>query len=166
MPAAKFKKIGNLKKIPEKLLMRKGMTMDSGAHANVMPKRLVNSGRIRPSPGSLRGVCLVAADNGKIPNEGKVDLEFCTLEGDNEEWVFQLANANKPLASVADRVDHRCRVVYDKDDETGQDPSYIFNKASKRITKMRRDGNVWKVDTIVRPSMIMSDKEMDFSRQG
>ena len=63
------------------------------------------------------------------------------------------------MASVADRVDHRCRVVYDKDDETGQDLSYIFNKASKRIAKMRRDGNVCKVETIVRPSMIMSDRE-------
>ena len=34
------------------------------------------------------------------------------------------------------------------------------------MTKMRRDGNVWKVDAIVVSSMIMSDQEMDFSRRG
>ena len=166
IPAAKFSKIGSLKNIPEKLMMRRGITMDSGAHSNVMPKRMINVNRIRPSPGSIRGVCFVAADNGRIPNEGEVDLQFDTLEGEGQEWIFQIAEANKPLGSVADRVDHRCRVVFDKDDDTDEDVSYIYDKAARKMTKMRRDGNVWKVDAIVVPSMIMSDQEMDFSRQG
>ena len=63
-------------------------------------------------------------------------------------------------------MDHRCRVVFDKDDDTDEDVSYIYDKAARKTTKMRRDGNVWKVDAIVVPSMIMSDQEMDFSRQG
>jgi len=125
--AAKFSKIGSLKKIPEKLMMRRGITMDSGAHSNVMSKRMVNVNRIRPSPGSIRGVCFVAADNGRIPNEGEVDLQFDTLEGEGQEWIFQIAESNKPLGSVADRVDHRCRVVFDQDDDTGQDVSYIYD---------------------------------------
>ena len=164
--AAKFKKIGNLRKLPNKLLMRRGITMDSGAGTNVIPKRMVNSKRIKPSAGSLRGLCFVAANDGKIPNEGEVELEFDTLEGANENWTFQVADANKPLGAVADRVDHRCRVVFDKDDETGQDLSYIYNKATRKITKMRREGNVWKVDAIVTPDMIMSDEEQVFIRQG
>ena len=164
--AAKFSKIGSLKNVPDKLLMRKGITVDSGAHSNVMPKRMINESRMRPSPGSIKGTCFVAADNGRIPNEGEIDLEFDTLEGSQEAWVFQIANTNKPLASVADRVDHRCRVVFDKDDDTGQDISYIYDKGSKRVSKMRREGNVWKMDAIVTPNMIMSSQEMDFSRQG
>ena len=63
-------------------------------------------------------------------------------------------------------MDHRCRVVFDQDDDTGQDVSYIYEKAARKMIKMRRDGNVWKVDAIVMPSMIMSDQEMDFSRRG
>ena len=164
--AAKFSKIGSLKSVPDKLLMRRGITMDSGAHSNVMPKRMINEKRMRPSPGSIKGTCFVAADNGRIPNEGEIDLEFDTLEGTQEAWVFQIANTNKPLAAVADRVDHRCRVVFDKDDDTGQDVSYIYDKASKHVSKMRREGNVWKMDAIVTPDMIMSSQEMDFSRRG
>ena len=49
---------------------------------------------------------------------------------------------------------------------TGQDISYIYDKGSKRVSKMRREGNVWKMDAIVTPDMIMSSQEMDFSRQG
>ena len=63
-------------------------------------------------------------------------------------------------------MDHKCRVVFDMDDDTGEDVSYIYDKAARKMAKMRRDGNVWKVDAIVVPSMIMSAQEMDFSRQG
>ena len=140
--------------------------MDSGAGANVIPRRMINSNRVKPSAGFIRGLCFVAANDGKIPNEGGVELEFSTLEGTDENWTFQVAGANKPLGSIADRVDNRCRVVYDKDDETGQDLSYLYNKATKKITEMRREGNVWKIDAIVAPSMIVTDEEMDFSRQG
>ena len=125
LAAAKFKNIGSLKNIPEKLLMRRGITMDSGAGANVIPRRMVNEERIHPSPGPLHGMFYVAADDGRIPNEGEVDLDFPTRAGDDQSRVFQIANANRALGSVADRVDHRCRVVYEQDDETGQDLSYI-----------------------------------------
>ena len=60
-----------------------------------------------------------------------------------------MAEVNKALAAVADRVDHRYRVVFDKDDATGLDSSYMLNKANNKIIKMTRVGNVWVVNAIV-----------------
>ena len=54
------------------------------------------------------------------------------------------------MGAIADRVDRNNRVVFDKDEYTGRDVSYILDKTEKRATKMSRTGNVWKVDAIVR----------------
>ena len=63
--------------------------------------------------------------------------------------MFQVAEVNKALASIADRVDHGYRVIFDKDDRTGKDVSYMLHKKTKKVVKMTRDGNVWKVAAIV-----------------
>ena len=78
--------------------------------------------------------------------------------------MCQIADVNKPLRAVADRVDHDCRVVYDKDVLTGQDLSYILNKMSGKVSKLRRDGNVWNFDAVVAADMVTN--EPAFSRQG
>ena len=65
-----------------KLKLKKGITMDSGAGNNVMPRRMViKKSEIRESEGSRRGVHYVAANDGRIPNEGEYDLKFSTVEG-------------------------------------------------------------------------------------
>ena len=133
----------------KKAKLRQGITMDSGSHHNVMPKRMVNAKRIRQSEYSKRGIHYVAANQGKIPNEGETSFEFETLEGDDECWDFQIAEVNKALGSIADRVDNNNRVVFDKDEHTGRDVSYILNKTKKKVIKMTREGNVWKVHAIV-----------------
>ena len=46
-------------------------------------------------------------------------------------------------------MDNNNRVVFDKDEHTGRDVSYILNKTKKRVIKMTREGNVWKVHAIV-----------------
>lgn len=97
--------------------MRRGITMDSGAGDNAIPRRMVNATRIRPSAGSRCGLRYVAATGEKMDNEGEVDLNFVTSEGFSESCPFQVANVNKPLGAVADRVDNRCHVVYGQDDQ-------------------------------------------------
>ena len=144
--------------------MKNGITMDSGAGDNVMPKRMINRRKIRASEGSRRGLKYVAATGDKISNEGEIDFEFVTNEGHQESWVFQVANVNKPLGSVASRVDASCRVVYDKDMKTGKDLSYIIlHKPSGRIAKMKRQGNVWILEAVVNADMISTEL---FSRRG
>ena len=145
--------------------MKSGITMDTGAGDNVIPRRMVNPAMIVPSPGSKRGLNYVSCTNHRIPNEGQITLPFTTKEGHNKSWTFQIADTNKPLGCVADRVDDRCRVVFDKDDKTGKDVSHIYDKESGTMTRMRRTGKTWKLDAIVEASFI-TNSEPVFSRQG
>ena len=132
-----------------KLKLKRGITLDSGSHHNVMPRRLVNQRKIRPSAGSKAGLHYKAANNGRIPNEGEVDFEFETMEGDKESWLFQIAQVNKALGAIADRVDNNYRVIFDKNMATGYDASYILNKFNNKVTKSTRIGNIWVIEAIV-----------------
>ena len=87
---------------------------------------MVNNKRIRASSGSRRGLHCVAACSSRIANQGVVDLELTTAEGHKESWVARIVDVNKPLGAVTDRVDNCCRAVYDKNMDTGQGFSYIF----------------------------------------
>ena len=153
--------------MPGKVRLKRGITVDSGSHHNVMPRRMVKRSRIRPSEGSKRGLHYVAANKGRIPNEGETDFKFETEEGELEDWTFQIAEVNKALASIADRVDHGYRVTFDKDEKTGRDASYMLHKKSKKIIKMTRHGNVWRVEAIVDVDNIDEDRmPASFARQG
>ena len=144
--------------------MARGITVDSGAHDNVMPKKLIrgkfNKGTIRPSEASKAGVHYVACNNGRIPNEGEFDFKFHTEEKASMSWTFQIAEVNKALAAVSALVDSRHRVIFDQDDETGADCSFILDKSTGHSTKMRRERNVWVVDAYVD-----EDLDLDFARQ-
>ena len=133
-----------------RLRLRRGITVDSGAANNVMPKRMVrNKAKIRPSPASRAGVCYIAANNGKIPNEGEVELNFTTEGGHYEMLVMQIAEVNKALGSVSYMIDQGFKVIFDKDLETGKDLSVMIHKATGRTTRFRRDRNVWVLDAYV-----------------
>ena len=85
-----------------RIKLRRGITMDSGAAHNVMPRKMVrDKGQIRPSEGSKRGAHYVAANNGRIPNEGEYDFAFSTSEGAPETMTFQIAEVNKALGSIS-----------------------------------------------------------------
>jgi hypothetical protein len=129
--------------------LSRGVTVDSGAHDNVMPRRLLRGRRVRPSEASRAGVQYVACNNGKIPNEGEAELTFKSREGHEHTWTFQIAEVNKVLAAVSALVDSRHRVTFDQDEETGEDISTIVNKVTGVVTKMRRERNVWVVDAWV-----------------
>ena len=142
-----------------RLQMARGITVDSGAADNVMPRRLLRRGmKMRPSQASRAGVHYVAANSARIPNEGEADFIFQDKDGKNHSWTFQVAEVNKVLASVSAMVDSGHRVVFDRDDATGTDLSFIINKKTGNSIRMRRDRNVWVIDAFV-------DDNEDFSRQ-
>ena len=66
-----------------RLRMARGITVDSGAADNVLPRRMVRGkhNKIRPSAASRAGVHYVTASANRIPNEGETDLKFFTSEG-------------------------------------------------------------------------------------
>ena len=107
----------------------------------------------------------VSATDHRIPNVGEISLVFQTDEGHTETIVFQVADVNKPLMSISDRVDHRCRVVFDQDDETGVDLSHIYNKKTKKTMKLNRVGKVWVLDCTV-TSDFVSEFNPVLSRPG
>ena len=142
-----------------RLKMSRGITVDSGAADNVMPRKILRKWmRVRPSKASKAGVHYVAANNARIPNEGEVDFAFQTKDGQQHSWLFQVAGVNKVLASVSSLVDTGHVVTFEKDERTGMDLSFITHKSSGRSIKMRRERNIWTIDAFV-------NDESDFSRQ-
>ena len=61
--------------------LKRGFTADSGAGDPVIPRRMVNAKKIRPSTGSRRGLHYVSATDHRIPTVGEISLEFQTDEG-------------------------------------------------------------------------------------
>ena len=101
----------------------------------------------------------MAANEGRIPNEGEFDFEFRTSEGHAEAMTFQIAEVNKALGSISYLVDRQYRVVFDKDEATGEDLSYMINKKTQTVMRFRRERNVWILDAMV-------DADEGFHRQG
>ena len=121
-----------------RIKLRRGITMDSGAARNVMPRKMVrDQSRIRPSEGSKRGAHYVAANNGRIPNKGEFDFVFLMSEGTPEAMTFQIAEVNKALGSISYLVGHGYRVVFDKDTASSRDTSCMTHKESKRVSRFR-----------------------------
>ena len=146
-----------------RMRMAKGITIDSGAADNVMPRRLVRGkfNKVRPSPGSRSGLHYLAANNARIANEGETDFQFLTGSGDKENWVFQVAEVNKVLRAVSYLVDNGYKVTFDQDPKSGRDTSHILHKQSGRIIKLNRARNVWSIEAIIE-----EDRDSDFARQG
>ena len=146
--------------------LKRGITADSGAGDPVIPKRMVNSKLITPSVGSKRGLHYVSATNHRIPNVGEVNMEFITVEeGHAGNQVFQVADVNKALMSLSDRVDNRNRIVFDQDDETGEDLTHIYDKRLKKKMKLKRVGKVWVLDVTV-PESFLASSNSGFRRPG
>lgn len=121
--------------------------MDSRAFANVMPRRTVRKPfQIWSYPGSRAGVRYVAANDGTIRNEGEYDFSFRTIEGHEEMVTRQMSQVNKAMGSVAYFVDRGYQVVFDKDDDTGEDISRMTHKAAGRVSRIRRQRNIWIFD--------------------
>jgi hypothetical protein len=132
-----------------RLKLRRGITVDSGAPANVMPRGMVRKQKIRPSAGPRRGAHYLAANNGRIANEGECDFKFATTEGHEQNMSFQIAEVNKALGSVSYLVDHGYRVIFDQDEETGHDISVMIHKKTGITSRFRRDRNIWILDAVV-----------------
>ena len=60
-------------------------------------------------------------------------------------------------------MDNGYRVVFDTDEVTGKDASYLLHKKTKRIIKSTRLGNVWVIEAIVDMKNVPSEV---FGRRG
>ena len=146
--------------------MRRGMTVDSGAADNVIPRRMVKGkyNRIKPSPGSRRGVYYVSATSGRIANEGECNFHFQTKDGEKQEFTFQIAEVNKALCAVSYLVDHGYLVTFDQDERSGIDTSRITHKKSGKMIPLSREKNVWTIDAYIEEEV--ENTESPFGRRG
>ena len=81
-PAAR--KVGS-----RRLKMARGITADSGASDNVMPRSTLRLWmKVRQSDDFRAGVHYVAANGAIIANEGEADFSFQHKEGKLQSWVF------------------------------------------------------------------------------
>ena len=134
----------------KRMKLRRGITMDSGAANPVMPRRMIrNPEAIRPPRASRLGVHYVAANDGRIPNEGETTFKFRTNDGHDITWDVQIAEVNKALGAISHLVDDNHRVVFDKNMKTGIDMSMMINKGTGQVDRFRRDRNVWVLDATV-----------------
>ena len=69
--------------------------------------------------------------------------------------LFQLAAINKPLVSVSKLIEDGYQVIFD---EAG---SYILNKKTKKVVRMRKQKGVFVIDCYVTKP---ADANEDFSR--
>ena len=149
----------------KRLRLARGITIDSGAADNVMPRRFLRGkDAVRPSPASVAGVHYVVANDGRIPNEVEAEFEFQTKDGQQMSWLLQIAEVNETLASVSALVDSGHVVTFNRDDATGIDTSFITHKESGRSTRMRRERNVWVIDAYLEDDMGRNADSL-FSRQ-
>ena len=147
--------------------MSRGITIDSGAGNSVMPRRMViNKSEIRESEGSRAGLKYIAANDGRIPNEGEYDLRLKTTEGNSEDFTFQIAEVNKALGAVSYLVDRGYKVTFEKNMKTGQDLSHMTNKIRGAPTRFRREINVWVLDAYVQVDDNVGANNQDFCRRG
>ena len=107
----------------------------------------------------------MSATSHRIRNEGETDLNFASREGTQLSWTFQVAEVNKVLAAVSALVDTNHRVVFDKDETTGEDVSYILNKTNMDYIRMRRDRNVWVLDAFIDEDFDETDDEQPSPEQ-
>ena len=112
---------------------------------------------IAESEGSKKGVHYVAAGGARIPNIGQKRVVFATPQGQVSAMTFQVADINKPLASVSKICKKGHRVVFD------DDGSYIEHKSTKKRTMIRERNGVYVLDAWVMPQ---GEQKTGFSRQG
>ena len=108
----------------------------------------------------------MAANDGRIRNDGEADLRFQTVEGHCECLTFQIAEVNKALGAVSHLVDMGYKVVFDKDMATGKDLSMMMNKKTNVTSRFRRERNVWVLDAYINIADVAENKNSDFHRRG
>ena len=122
------------------------MILDSGASACVRSADSIQGHKIEESIGARTGVEYMTASGKRIANEGEVVLPMATEEGRDINMKFQIANVNRPLASVSAVCAAGNRVLFEGSD--GE--SYVENKKTKERLKVHMQGGVYLIPAWVK----------------
>ena len=114
------------------------ITVDSGAGESVTPPHEATTFPIIETQASKDGTYYVAATGDRVYNEGEKKVTCTTPEGNVQSWMFQVADVNKPLASVSRICQKETdRVVFQRGD------SYIEHIPTGKKTKLKERNGVY-----------------------
>jgi len=91
------------------------LLVDSGAVDNVGDPRAFPEYKLRESDGSRNGLHYLAANNGKIKNEGEINLTCRSSEGIPFKLKMQGAGVSRPILSVIRLTENGKDVIFKKD---------------------------------------------------
>ena len=131
------------------------VTVDSGASDSVGPLDLAPGVPRRETEVSRRKLEYTVANGGKVVNKGEKEVPMITAEGEKASMTFQMADINKPLASVRRMCEAGNRVVFD------EEGSFIENKKTGRKTNIQKERGVY-VLTVKVPRAKEESREMGF----
>jgi hypothetical protein len=138
---------------------------DSGAVDNVGDPREFPEYRVKPSAGSLAGLSYVAANKGKIANEGEQHLRLCSMDGSfGFKMKIQSAAVSRPILSVARLVENDNDVSFSKTGGT------IKNRTTGWIVRFEHKHGVYVLRAWLRTgpdpgAQATADSKADFTRQ-
>ena len=141
------------------------LLVDSGAVDNVGHPREFPEYRVKPSAGSLAGLSYVAANKGKIANEGEQHLRLCSMDGSfGFKMKIRSAAVSRPILSDARLVENHNDVSFSKTGGT------IMNRKTGRVVRFERKHGVYVLRVWLRtgpdPSVqATADSMADFTRQ-
>jgi hypothetical protein len=116
------------------------VTLDSGACDHIIDAEDAPGYEVRPSPASRRNRNYIVGNGETIANEGEVHLNMESPDGSGGQvpvqTVFQVAEINRPLMSVARICDQGHTCVFDKDGARILDASQNVLSHFKRVNNM------------------------------
>ncbi len=110
---------------------------DSGCSDHIMNRADAPGYRVEPSEASKRGKGYVAADGGRIENEGEAELNLATEKGQNVKTRFQFARVTRPLMSIAKICDADNTVLFSKKH------AIVKNAKGQEIARFERRGMLY-----------------------
>ena len=120
---------------------------------------------MKPSAGSIAGLSYVAANKGKIANEGEQHLRLCSMDGSfGFKMKIQSAAVSRPILSVARLGENVNDVSFS---ETG---GTTTNGKTGRVVRFERKHGVYVLRVWLRTgpdpgAQVTADSKADFTRQ-
>ena len=136
------------------------VAVDSGAAASVLPERCLPEHPVKPSEGSRSGVHYLAANGGRIPNQGEMALDFVTKERYRGHIAFQVADVKRPLLAVSTLAKSGNEVTFSENGGT-----ITHRRTGRKTTFVKKDG-IYVLEILVAPATAGGPGGTDFARQG
>eukprot|EP00969_Alexandrium_andersonii_P365192 15465672-Alexandrium_andersonii.AAC.1 len=102
-----------------------------------MPEKLLAGRTVEPGEAFKRGTRYLAADGGRIPNLGGVEVGFFTKEQHRRRIRFQVAAVERPLLAVSTLAKAGNDVYF------GVDGGRIVNQQTKRVIKFDKVDGIY-----------------------